>query len=195
MGFLKRLTASTGSTMAIDKDQQLITEQEFLACIASCIQQWSSIETFLGWLLINLIESKNYKAVYAVFYSTTTFENKLKLINNVAQYTLNETNLKKWVTLSERLKQKSKARNKIVHYQMYMEPIDESMVDFTPQLADPTHNTVASLKSNRLPYKMDDLIEKRRIFGKVSQDLFDFVREVAKHSSTPWPVEAPKPQD
>ncbi len=90
---------------------------EFYVAYGECFAAWSAVEFNLLAVYALLMNSSDYHAVSAAYYSTTGFRAKLEMVDAVVKNSsrVNEDARKRWISLCERVSKKAKRRNELAH--------------------------------------------------------------------------------
>ncbi|AMP15465.1 hypothetical protein CPter291_3228 [Collimonas pratensis] len=95
--------------------------EQFYIRYGECFSTWAAVELQLLSIYMFLLKSPDYGAASAVFYSTTGFNSKLKMVSAVvtASQWINDEDRASWEKICIAVSKASQTRNKIAHNTVY----------------------------------------------------------------------------
>ena len=91
--------------------------QDFYTVYGECFSAWSDVESRLLAVFIFLLQSPDYGAASAAFYSTIGFRAKLSMVDEVVHNSksVNAADSAEWKVIYEEASKKSRRRNELAH--------------------------------------------------------------------------------
>ena len=167
---------------------------EFHRGIGTCVTIWSVIEISLCSLLLNLISPletkrrhaplkiKRRQALSGAFYSALAFDQKLKMVEAAAQFTMPQEYVSEWMALRQRLTNGAKTRNHIAHFQINWSGHKNDPSSFALGLEPSIMNSLASLKTRKSRNTQRDLDYISNGFRVLAGDLMKVVPKISPRS-------------
>lgn len=155
---------ASGTTMP-ERDDYVM----FYTVYGECFSGWSGVEFNLLAIYIFLMNSSDYDAASAAFYSTNGFRAKLDMVNAVVinSKRVNSDDLKMWKKTFEECSKKSRRRNELAHNAVFFGRLSESD-QRKIFVADPR----SPARGSRL--HLHDLVKIRESFVVLREEMLSF---------------------
>lgn len=155
------------------------------------IEHWSRVEdalcdVFVSSLGIELADIDEAGVAAAAFYAVINFETKLAMTHAAVSHRYPpfpshvDARSAAWKALHNRLTQKSKARNKLAHFQAYHEPSNKPGHRFVLRPRDEDPKTKAFCTEKSLPkFRVNELRATIRSFSELTVDVTNFAMHIS----------------
>lgn len=148
--------------------------ESFYRAYGECFASWSGVEFSLLSIYLFLLNSPDYDAASAAFYSTTGFRAKLETVDAIVTNSKRviDEDLTIWKKVFESASKKSRRRNGLAHNAVFFGRLSE-IGQRKMFVADPR----TPMESGRL--HTHDLLQIRDSFGALQKELFSFLAAIA----------------
>jgi len=159
-------------------DEMYYEEKEFYYALGRAVSQWADVEDRLYLLYQKIINSDNFFGMSASYFSNINFSNKFDMVDKVLRAShYDESILKEWGKISERIRKKNIHRNRIAHYSTTFNNLKKpgERIYLSPSVSNINAALAKNTLSEKHTYTTRKLEELVPVFSKLASDIHDFV--------------------
>jgi len=146
--------------------------------LGRAITQWAHVQDSLLRVFSKLIGEVDFQIASMIFYSPSSYEVRIDIVDNVAKAVLTDPDLlKEWNDLRDKIITKKRKRNILAHLMALhdFENPDKSVI--RPHLFNAT--VINKFQNKSIPsYTAKDIQGISQLFGQLSEDLRNFSQKI-----------------